>query len=159
MLRHALLVFALCAPAAARAEEPDVLPAAFRKAAIGVWARIGTDLRQGVERDSLLRALAACRQDPTAMREGTIIMPRGKYVVRANMGTREVVAIAAAKAGQRRGRADPWALATDRGYTAVAFVSRGGGAEARRFMLDSTGIYLRCGGLPKASADPESKAD
>ena len=161
MLRHALaLVVAVqIAPSAVSAKESDALPAAFRKAALGVWARIATDVGGRIEPETLALALATCRQDPSAMRTGTVIMPRGKYVVRADTTTRDVTAIAAAKAGETRGLANPWALATDRGYAAVAFVTRGKGAGARHFMLDDTGVYLRCGGLPKGVSRPAEPSD
>ena len=147
MLRRALPLMLLLAAGPAAAGE-KALPDAFQKVATGLWTRVASDLRDGPDRNALLRAIATCGS-ATARTSGTLMMPRNKLFVRADLATNVVTAIAAAKAGRKRGAATPWALATDRGYRAVAFVSRGRGAKARHFMLDDTGVYLRCGGLPK----------
>lgn len=164
MLRSPLLALPflvpLVVPGHAWAEE--ALPDEFRASAYGVWTHLASDVRQELGREMLARALATCGQGDVLTR-GTVIMPKGKYVVRANLSANTAVAIAAAKAGRKRGASTPWALATDKGYTAVAFVSRGKGTKARQFMLDETGVYLRCGGLPKRlqpeprEAKPEPK--
>lgn len=152
MLRLALLAALVSTAAQAAETDTQTLPKAFGSAAFGMWTRIAETVDTRLTPEALLRALATCRQDPQRMVSGTLIMPRGQYAVRADLASRDVVAIAAAKASGKRGRASPWALATDRGYRAVAFVTRGEGKKARHFMLDETGIYLRCGDVPKAFA-------
>ena len=154
MLRHALPALLVLLPAPASAAEKPV-PDGFRAAAYGVWTHLAADPKSDLDRKALLKAAAICRQNTGEMARGTVIMPRGKFVVRADMATKTYVAIAAAKPGKARGQVRPWALATDRGYRAIAFVSRGKGAGARRFMLDDTGVYLRCGALPKGAEAPD----
>ena len=158
-----LVAFATVHPASAGepASSPDEpIPKEFRDAAYGVWTRLAGSVEERLTAEALGRALMTCGGRAARRPSGTVIMPKGRFVVRADIATGELVAIAAAKPGRRRGKAAPWALATDRGYRAIAFVTRGAGERSRRFMLDDTGVHLRCGNIPKTLLPaPDKGAD
>lgn len=156
MLARTTFVALALAVAPAAANEP--LPKAFADAAIGIWTQIGTELDAPFEPMKLVEGMARCRaKDPTRIAGAFLIAKRDKHLVQVDLGSGTVIAIAAAKAGPKRGRLTGWAVATSAGYEMLAFAVAerslnipNAKTTPPRLMLKEDGIYLHCRAVPEA---------